>query len=824
MEFQPFGIRPDGTRIRDFSGVVIRACVEYLGELAGKRAVEELVHCLNERIPDRAYHVSSEFLKNPWNSYAMEFAAFFAEFCVALSGTPLFHFNMSRERAISPTIRALGRPFSVPQIYKMSPYFARRYYGENIFFIDVVSISDNSAVLRMRFGEPTFRQFGPYLKSCAQHWCVGTRGYFVGVPEIYRRLPPATAVDRRCMVEGDEYCEWDVTWSAHEREGTLRRVATPLAHHVLRREIEQRERLVEEQVRTLDSRHVELQEAYVEQQQLTAELQRRVDQLTTLHEAGLVFTSILDREALIDKVLHTVTNKLRYDRAMITFFDRARQVLYDARILGVPPEIAEFARTMEVPVTDRDSIEGTVLLKGEPVLLSDVESAWDRLHPLNRQLAQAVQAKAVIAVPLKVKNEVLGILTVDRTQEHRLTEDDLKLIVTLASQVAIALDNTNAYRQIEELIAGLEAKVRERTATLEQFVARVSHDLRTPLTSINGYADNMLDGVTGPLTEKQRQYLTRMLANSRQLGRLVDDLLDMLTDPDKVHLVLGEVNLPSLALDVVEQLRPLALAKRQSLEVQFVDEKLTVWADADRLTRVLVNLVDNAIKYTPQEGSVVVKVEAEGIYFAKASVSDTGEGIPADALPKIFDPSFRVSRQDKSLVSSHRLGLSIVKDLVERHGGKITVRSEVGKGSEFSFTIPVRLALERKAPAVLAETKRVLVADDDPDIRQLLSDRLTSEGYVIETVTDGRQALASLRAEKFDGVILDIGMPEVNGLDVLYRIREEQPTLPVIMITAADARDRALVAVQAGAQAYLLKPFDTGQLKQMVEQWVGRAR
>lgn len=221
---------------------------------------------------------------------------------------------------------------------------------------------------------------------------------------------------------------------------------------------------------------------------------------------------------------------------------------------------------------------------------------------------------------------------------------------------------------------------------------------------------------------------------------------------------------------------------------------------------------------------MLVKVEADDPLFARVSVIDTGEGIPAEAVPKIFDSSFRIDRPGKSQVKSHRIGLSIVKDLVERHGGTITVRSELGKGSEFSFTVPRRLTLEKRSAPHPNEARRLLVADDDPDIRQLLSDRLTSDGYVVQTAADGREALLAVLSQKFDALIADINMPELSGIEVLRKVREEQPSLPVIVITAAEARDRAVAAVQAGAQAYLLKPFDAGQLKQMVEQWVGPAR
>ena len=828
MEFQPFGQAPDGTPIRDLSGVVIRACVEHLedyaarsrGRDAGREAVEELVRRLNERIPDPAFHVTSEILLNPWNSYANEFSAFVSQLCSDISGDPQFQFNMANEKAISPIIQALLRPFSVPQIYKMSAYVSQRY-SKNSFYVEAVSVSSRWAVLRMVFTEHACRHFGAHRRACAEMWCGAVRGYFYAVPEKFHNLPPATVKERSCIALGDEYCEWEVTWTSKERPGRAWSVGAWLAGHSLK-ESGRRERIIDEQARSLDAWHDELQKAGVQQQQLTAELQRRVDQLTMLHEAGLAFISTLDRETLIDSVLQTILHKLNYDRAMITFFDQDRKVTCDARLVGVPDEVKAIARSLETPVTDPASIEGRIFLQGEPVMIKDVREVWTELHPFNRQLAALTHAKSLISVPLKVKNRVIGSLTVDRLQEAPLTQEDLALLITVGSQLAIALDNAAAYKKIEELNIGLEAKVRERTIALEQFLARVSHDLRTPLTSMAGFADNMLQGLTGPLTEKQKQYLTRIVANGGRLGRLVDELLDILVVSDQDRLLLEEVALPSLALDIVEQLRPLALAKQQQLEARIADKNLTVLADADQLSRVVTNLVDNAIKYTGAGGTVLIKVAVEDRQFGKISVIDTGEGIPAEALPRIFDPSFRVSRPNKSSVRSHRLGLSIVKDLIERHGGKITVRSEVGKGSEFSFTIPRLQALEIKTPTPVAGAKRLLVADDDPDIRQLLSDRLTSDGYCVQTVADGREALLALDSGKFDGLILDIGMPGLSGLEVLQQIRERQPGLPVIMITAAEARERAVIAMQAGAQAYLLKPFDVGQLQQVVERCVGR--
>ncbi|TAL08575.1 MAG: response regulator [Nitrospirae bacterium] len=872
MLFRPFGEDERGEKIEDIGGMVIRDNVEFLEECvaqsrrrqagateadaqeAGAEAVRELCRLLNARIRDPAYHVTPAFLKKVWNGYSYEFSSFLREFCQQLSGDPQFHYNVGQAKHISPLIQTLGRPFPLSQIHKMYPYFAHKFAKGLV--CTVVEVTDRSAILRLQFAERTLEQFGPYRRACAVQTCESSKGRIAMVPTKVHNLPQAKVKDRTCIVEGDDYCEWEVTWTPQpagnffwSRWGLVASVATFICLRLvypdmsllevlslamvpaliswlatarrLQKHAEGREALIQEQIQFVEARHEELRDAYLVQEQTSVKLNLKVSQLTALHRAASIIGSTLDRETLLPTALQSIISELHYDRAMITFYDRGRQVLHDARILGVPAEVAAFARTIEVPVTDPNSVEGMVVFQKMPVLVKDVNEMWGRLHPLNQQLATITKAKSIISVPLHVKHRVIGTLTVDRIQEGSLTKDDLDVMVTLANQIAIALDNADVYRQIESLNVGLEAKVRERTAAMERFLARVSHDLRTPLTSMTGFAENMLAGLTGPLAEKQRLYLARIIANGDRLGRLVDDLLDMLLDPDQVELSLREVNLPALALDVVEQLRPLTISKQQRLEVQCADKNLTVWADADKLNRIVTNLVDNAIKYTGQGGCILVKVEAEGPHFAKVSVSDTGEGIPADALPKVFDSSFRVNRPEGKPVISHRLGLSIVKDLVERHGGRITAHSEVGKGSEFSFTVPRLRALKIQVPPPMPGTKRLLVADDDSDIRQLLSDRLTSDGYIVQTASDGQEALAVIRSEKFDGLILDIGMPGVDGLEVLCKIREKQPMLPVIMITAAEAHARALVAMQAGAQAFLLKPFDAAQLKEIVVRWVG---
>ena len=603
-------------------------------------------------------------------------------------------------------------------------------------------------------------------------------------------------------------------------------VAGMLINRHLRLESQQREALIQEQITFVESRHEELREAYLEQEQTRVELRRKVAQLTALHRAGLLFSSTLDREALMQKVLEALTSDLQYDRAMISFFDPVRRVIMDARVLGVSPEIQAFVRAREIPVIDPMSPEGLVLLQGQPLLVGDVQAVWDRIHPLNQQLALLTQSKAWIAVPLKVKDRILGSLTVDRIQAHSLTQDDLELMMTVAHQVAIALDNASAYEQIEELNVGLEVKVRERTAELEQadrlrsqFLSHVSHELKTPLTSIKGFLQNLLDGLTGPLNEKQQRYLSRMLENSDRLIRMIEALLDRTRiQSGRLDLVPGEIDLGRCVVDAVEQLRLLAQAKQQTLEAVAPPAPLIVWADRDRLIQIITNLVQNAVKFTPEAGSIMVTVRQENQTLAGVSVRDTGPGIPPEFLDQIFDPFFRV-KQVRSGTKGLGLGLSIVRTLVELQGGAIVARSEPGHGAELTFTIPLLPTIAVSLGASSAEAPRILVVDDDPDIRQLFQDCLQAKGYRVQSAVDGVRALEAVRSETFEGMILDIGVPSMDGMDVLRKIRRWDQQIPIVMVTASGSKELAVRAIGMGAQAYVLKPFDVDELQRVADYW-----
>jgi len=881
MQFRPFGTDDKGEKIRDVTGIKVSAYVTHLEECVGKKkgteaglqASEELCTRLNERIADPTYHVSPSFLKNIWNSYSYEFVCFLTELCLLISQDPQFQIHVGKTKYISPIIQTLGRPFSMSQIYKMFPHFGQKFARGSILF-EVGTVTEGTAILRMKYTDHVYQQFGAYRKRCADQICEVSKTALSVVPEHVHQMGQATVKDLQCIANGDEWCEWEFRWTPpiqvpfgwslggilagmlafgylqwqHPTVTIAESLVIALFPPVIawlctqrKQQVhsQQREALIAEQLETVDTRHEELREAFLEQEHGTVELRRKVTQLTTLHRAGLLFSATLDRETLIQNVLKTIVEELNYDRAMMSFYDPVRMVAHDARVLGLPVEATQFAREREIPVTDPTTIEGQVLLKGEPVLLKNIHDhdVWERLHSLNQEMAKITKATSLLVVPLKVNDRVIGSLMVDRTQGSSLTQDDLDVMTTVATQVAISLDNTDAYHQIEELNQGLERHVEERTAELQQayeelqeldrlksqFLAHVSHELRSPLTSIKGFAENILAGVTGSITDKQQRCLQRIQANSNRLARMISDLLDRARlEAGKMEVILSEVPLALLAKECIEELMPQAAEKQQSLILDCPDDALTVHADVDKMSQILINLLVNAIKYTPHEGSVCVTLIRLDARCARLTVKDTGEGIPATDLPDLFQPFFRVNRRHKTHVKGLGLGLSIVKQLVDLQNGAITVTSEVGKGTTFHVDLPLEPSIVKGPSADSKATKRILVVDDDPDILELIVDRLVGEGYQVEPAHTGEDALRVLQGKLYDGVMLDIGLPDRDGIQVLQAIRRQYPHLPVVMVTASEAKDRAMVAMERGANAYLLKPFDAAQFKFVTTQWFGK--
>ena len=276
------------------------------------------------------------------------------------------------------------------------------------------------------------------------------------------------------------------------------------------------------------------------------------------------------------------------------------------------------------------------------------------------------------------------------------TRDEIETLAEQFNKMAGALQE--AYDRLEEKVAErtrelvtANEKLKELDKLKSDFLSNVSHELRTPLTAIEGLAANLLDGIIGPLNDKQSEYIKDIRASTDRLARLIEDLLDLsIISSGRAEMKPSAIFVPALLQEVTNGLRTIAKDKRTDLQIGLIDPDLTVWADRDRITQVLTNLIGNAIKFTPAKGKVIVSAHTNGDAWAQVSIVDTGPGIPSEETKKIFDEFYQVTRPGKEKSRGVGLGLAISKKVVETHGGKIWVESEMGKGTSFHFTLPTQ--------------------------------------------------------------------------------------------------------------------------------------
>lgn len=451
------------------------------------------------------------------------------------------------------------------------------------------------------------------------------------------------------------------------------------------------------------------------------------------------------------------------------------------------------------------------------------------------------QVRSGLAVPVLARaGEVVGTLFFGHPEAHMFNERTERIVSGIAAQAGIAIDNARmvdaAQRAAEERKVLLD---RERSARTEaerssqmkdEFLATLSHELRTPLTAILGWSQVLRRGNRSP--EEQLRGLETIERNARAQAQLIEDLLDMgRITSGKVLLDMKLVQ-PAVVVDAaLDAVRPAAEAKGIRLERDFAAGG-HVAADANRLQQVVWNLLSNALKFTPRGGTVRATIrQQEG--HAVISVSDSGVGIRPEFLPHVFE---RFRQGDASTTRRHGglgLGLSIVKHLVEQHGGTVAATSEgEGLGASFSVRLPLAsgaLRAQRMHTPPRSDKQplpemglrdlgglKVLLVDDEADARELIGRILQECNCSVQTAANALEGLALARASRFDLLLSDIGMPDIDGFELLARIRALGParggSLPAIALTAFARPEDRLRALESGFLDHVPKPIEPSEL------------
>ncbi len=511
----------------------------------------------------------------------------------------------------------------------------------------------------------------------------------------------------------------------------------------------------------------------------------------------------------------------------------------------------------QVPIAENPVLQKLLTTQG-PVVIDDL-SQQPQMHIIDLPLRSP--ARSLLVVPLLHDGKIIGSISLRQVNQPRFWETvEVELAQTVAAQAAIAVQQARLYQTTRQQAEQLLQLDRQKT----EFFQNVSHEFRTPLTLTIGPLESAVENGEG-LPYDQAVIALR---NSRRLLRLVNQLLDLQRlDAGRMQPRFRPTNLLEFVAQVVESFRPYCDKKQITLRTE-LQPCPPLFLDLERFDKVLYNLLSNAIKFTPAGGTIEVSLSAAEECAIR--VRDTGIGIQSDQIPELFE---RFRQADGSTSRRHEgsgLGLALVKELVELHSGRVTVESVYGEGTVFTVWLkpgtehlaaaqidlvpaelepiraPVELAdietelveqetlpsaiefvsghplilpesmlFERSAREVAQEkTARILVVEDNADMRSYISGILKQKGYAIDTARHGGEGLQKAKALLPDLIVTDLMMPLVSGTEMIHQIRQDSQLkgTPIVLLTAKADEDTRIAGTEQGADAFLAKPFNRREL------------
>jgi signal transduction histidine kinase/CheY-like chemotaxis protein len=563
-------------------------------------------------------------------------------------------------------------------------------------------------------------------------------------------------------------------------------------------------------------------------------VRERAAELLTINHITNALSTQLDRDRLIQLVGEQVRELFKAPIVYVALLDRSTMMLHFPYAYGEDAPSRPFGT----------GLTSQIIRSGEPLLINeDMDRNRARLgvEHLGRLSA------SYLGVPIPSGGEMIGVLSVQTTEEEgRFTEADQRLLSTIASAVGVTFHNARLFEEAQAARAAAE----EADSAKSSFLSTVSHELRTPLTSVLGFAKiirrrlherlfPLIPASDPKIAQSKVQVLENLdvvVSEGERLTKLIDDVLDLAKiEAGKFTWNMASVSVKEVVERAVAATSSLIEARGLKIETS-IDESLPdINGDHDRLIQVVINLISNAVKFTPA-GTITCSAHGRDGEIV-VSVKDSGIGIAPADQPKVFEKFKQVGDTLTDKPKGTGLGLPICKEIVEHHGGRIWVESAIGEGSAFSFSLPVAEgarqlellpvrgsvdieAIVRRLRDTVASqpthSKSILVVDDDPNIRTLLHQELTEAGYSVRLAEDGRKALALIREEIPGLVILDVMMPEMNGFDVAAVLKNDPATMhvPIIILSILEDRERGF---RLGVDRYLTKPIDTGSLFQEMD-------
>lgn len=534
------------------------------------------------------------------------------------------------------------------------------------------------------------------------------------------------------------------------------------------------------------------------------DLSDKVAQLEALQEVGEAVGSSLDLDEVLERVVSNavrLTNlgfgdiTLRTDGGSILEYDEATDSFHARTAHGSSPDLLEQLRAITI---DREStLVGRTAMADQPLEVANMARA--ELDP-HLEILFRDGWRSVLAVPMLRGDTMIGVLVIGRRGTGSFPPDVTELLQTFASQSALAIVNAR-------LFGALEVASHHKS----EFLASMSHELRTPLNAVIGFSEVLLDRTFGEINEGQEEYLRYIRNSGRHLLELLNEILDLSkVEAGQMVLEPGMFSVAGVVDSTLTMVKERAAAHAITVALHVADDVGIVETDERRFKQVVLNLASNAVKFTPDGGSVCVRVWREGTHLT-VTVTDTGIGVPPEDQERIFE-SFQQGGRRGAQEEGTGLGLTLSRRIVTLFGGRMWLDSVVGSGSTFGFSIPVLFEDGGAgARAEAGEFPVLVLVDDDRASLDLICTYLDSSVTQVVRCRDGVEGLDVVRRLLPAAVVLDIRLPGRNGWEVLTELKADPETaaIPVIIASVVDERSRGL---ELGADAYLLKPVRRDEL------------
>jgi len=421
--------------------------------------------------------------------------------------------------------------------------------------------------------------------------------------------------------------------------------------------------------------------------------------IKTLHTNMEIFDEqTYSEENIFNSILEKIKNLVNYDKSIIFLLEG------DTLVTKVQTGFKDYPANYRKVITDKDKILNYILSNGKSIVDNNNEFNSSILKELS--LSDDTEFSAIIS-PLKIRETVYGFIILVQNQPDKYEESDVSILETISSTSSYLIKDAELSQVFKMQLKILKENITERTKTLElikeqnkkileadkiknEFLANMSHELRTPLNAIIGFSEALNLKIFGELNEKQSEYIGDINSSGVHLLGMINDLLDLSKiESGKMQMSKEIFNVKSAIKEALNIVSPLLIQKKQNIKFECKDESFEICADRRKFHQILYNLISNAIKFTPENGAIEIKATKDG-KFLKVSVKDNGIGIPPAFHEKIFAKFQQVDNSYSSKQGSTGLGLTITKELVSLHGGKIILESKLNKGSTFIFTIPIK--------------------------------------------------------------------------------------------------------------------------------------